>query len=225
MEQKMAPGTGLAPRQKQFLAVVLQEPYILKRFYLSGGTALSCWYLHHRESYDLDFFTDKEVNLPQISRWLLAKKADLGFTSSHYEEQLGFYFFYMEYPNGDKLKVDFSYFPSEKIERGLIWKGLSIDSLYDIAVNKLETIIMQPRARDYIDLYYILREQNWKLDKLKMDSANKFGIHTDELELAKKFLMVSEFVDFPKMLVPFDRKEMEKFFLAQVKSLKSQIFI
>ena len=28
-------------------------------FYLVGGTALSKFYFHHRESYDLDFFTRK----------------------------------------------------------------------------------------------------------------------------------------------------------------------
>ncbi|MCX6705017.1 MAG: nucleotidyl transferase AbiEii/AbiGii toxin family protein [Candidatus Woesebacteria bacterium] len=63
MGKKMAEGTGLTPRQKQFLDVVLRETYIVKTFYLSGGTALSSWYLHHRESYDLDFFSEKsEVN-------------------------------------------------------------------------------------------------------------------------------------------------------------------
>ncbi|MBI3815671.1 MAG: nucleotidyl transferase AbiEii/AbiGii toxin family protein [Nitrospinae bacterium] len=34
---------------------------IAKDFFLTGGTALSAFYLHHRESIDLDFFsmTDK----------------------------------------------------------------------------------------------------------------------------------------------------------------------
>lgn len=57
MEQKMAPGTGLTPQQEQLLALAIKEPYFLNTFYLSGGTALSSWYLHHRESYDLDFFS------------------------------------------------------------------------------------------------------------------------------------------------------------------------
>lgn len=31
----------------------------LEGFYLSGGTALSLYYFHHRESLDLDFFTPR----------------------------------------------------------------------------------------------------------------------------------------------------------------------
>ena len=70
MAQKMAQGTGLSLRQKQFLGVVLRQPYILDNFYLSGGTALSSWYLHHRESYDLDFFTQRPFDGERIAIWV-----------------------------------------------------------------------------------------------------------------------------------------------------------
>ncbi len=117
----MAPGEGLTSRQKQFLAVVLQEPYILKNFYLSGGTALSSWYLHHRESYDLDFFSEKfEVNVDYISKFLKKDKDKIGFSEVTHTEQLGFNFYNFKYPTGDTLKVDFSYFPSERVEKGVV---------------------------------------------------------------------------------------------------------
>ena len=37
------------------------------KFYLAGGTALSWFYFHHRESYDLDFFT-KEFSQEEIQK-------------------------------------------------------------------------------------------------------------------------------------------------------------
>lgn len=39
-------------------------------FYLTGGTALSAFYLKHRKSNDLDFFTDVEELILPISQKL-----------------------------------------------------------------------------------------------------------------------------------------------------------
>lgn len=219
----MAQGTGFTARQKQFLAMVLQTPYILRRFYLTGGTALSCFYLHHRESYDLDFFSEHEINSSYLIRWLTNNKKRLNVADITHEEQFGFNFFILTFGNGDKLKVDFCYFPSERIERGLIWQGLQIDNLYDIAVNKFHTIGTSPRGRDYVDLYMILQKNNWSIKKIRKDSVVKHGIHIDTIQLSRQFLRVVEFEDLPKLLVPFDKKDMEEFFLQQAKKLKGEI--
>lgn len=224
MGKAMAQGTGLTSRQKQFLAVVLQETYILKKFYLTGGTVLNSWYLHHRESYDIDLFSEQEVNVSHIGKWLTRNKRKIGFSSIRYEQQLGFYFFYLTFPNNEELKVDFCYFPSERIERGLIWRGLHIDSLYDIAVNKLQTIGMSPRGRDYVDLYCILKKQDWTIEQINRDSGIKHGMHIESTQLANQFLKVVEFADLPTMLVPFNRKGMDAFFLAEAKKLEKDIF-
>lgn len=144
-------------------------------------------------------------------------------TKITYEEQLGFHFFILAFRN-EILKVDFSYFPSERIEKSIIWRGLQIDSLYDIAVNKFNTIAMSPRGRDYVDLYLILKKTNWPIEKLRNDASAKHGISVDTIHLARQFLLVSEFEDMPKMLVPFDKKEMDDFFLKLAKSLEKDIF-
>lgn len=219
----MEEGTGFTTRQKQFLAMVFQAPYILQRFYLTGGTALSCFYLHHRESYDLDFFSEQEVNSAYLIRWLTDNKKKLNVAKIIHEEQFGFNFFILTFENGDKLKVDFSYFPSGRIEQGLIWKGLQIDSLYDIAVNKFHTIGTSPRGRDYVDFYIILQKNNWPLEKIREDASAKHGIYIETIQLSRQFLRVVEFEDLPKLLVPFDKKNMGNFFLQQAKKLKGEI--
>lgn len=221
----MAQGEGLTRRQEEFLAVVLQTPYILKKFYLSDGTALSSWYLHHRDSFDLDFFSEQEeVNSAYIIKWLISQKDKLGIVDIIHEEQFGFNFFNLTYSNGDKLKVDFSYFPSERINKGIAWKGLQIDSLYDIAVNKFHTIATSPRGRDYIDLYLILKQESYPIKQLIQDAAIKHGVRQGTLQIAKQFLRSSEFSDSPKMLIPLDKKEMDKFFSDLAKSLEKGIF-
>ncbi|MCX6705018.1 MAG: hypothetical protein NT162_01630 [Candidatus Woesebacteria bacterium] len=136
---------------------------------------------------------------------------------------MGFNFYNFEYPNGGTLKVDFSYYPSERAERGLSWRGLHVDSLYDITLNKLQTITQSPRAKDYVDLFFISKKVNLNIDKLRLDAAIKFGIRTDAIHLARQFLRAVEFRDYPKMLVPFDRNDMETFFLTLAKNLKKDI--
>jgi len=225
MGEKMEDGAGLTSRQKQFLEVVLQEPYILKHFYLSGGTALSSWYLHHRESYDLDFFSEKfEVNEKYLANFLQKNKAKIGFKDVLHTEQLGFNFYDIEYPNGDKLKVDFSYYPSERAEKGKNWRGLKIDSLYDITLNKYQTISGSPRGKDYVDMFFINKKNKLDFKTIAKDSAIKFGIRSGFIHVAKQFLKVVEFTDHPRILVPFNRKEMEDFFLKQAKELEKDIF-
>lgn len=220
----MAQGEGLTSRQKKFLAVVLQTPYILNKFYLSGGTALSCWYLHHRESYDLDFFSTHEVNSSYLMKWLVNNKEILNISDIEHEEQFGFNFFTLTFKNGDKLKVDFSYFPSERIEKESVWHKLQIDSLYDIAVNKFNIIGSSPRGRDFVDLYLILQQNDWLIERIREDAAVKHGIRIDTIHLSRQFLRVVEFTDLPKMLIPFNRKDMDNFFLKLAKSLEKEIF-
>jgi predicted nucleotidyltransferase component of viral defense system len=50
--------TILTPNQKILLAEISRYQPITKRFYLTGGTALSEFYFQHRLSEDLDFFSE-----------------------------------------------------------------------------------------------------------------------------------------------------------------------
>ncbi|MDI6883230.1 MAG: nucleotidyl transferase AbiEii/AbiGii toxin family protein [Patescibacteria group bacterium] len=53
----------LTLHQREILELISKEEYFIQRFYLAGGTALAEFYLKHRISEDLDFFTEeKEVN-------------------------------------------------------------------------------------------------------------------------------------------------------------------
>lgn len=49
------------------------------QFYLTGGTALACFYLKHRQSNDLDFFTSVEEIIESLSHQLEKHLATRGF--------------------------------------------------------------------------------------------------------------------------------------------------
>lgn len=223
MEQTLAPGAGLTPRQKQFLDLAVSEPYFRETFYLSGGTALSSWYLHHRESYDLDLFSLAPFDYGTIRQWFRQNQTPIGYKYSTFDEDFGSLAVNLRYPNDTFLKIDFNHYAKTKLSPEIMWHGLKIDSLYDITVNKVDTIATRPRTRDYVDLYFILTANSWPIQNLVNDAAIKFSEKIDQVNLAKNFLKVSEYTDFPKMLVPFDRKDMERFYLDLARSLKSEI--
>ncbi|MEW6006970.1 MAG: nucleotidyl transferase AbiEii/AbiGii toxin family protein [bacterium] len=51
----------LTEEQGKFLDLVSEEKSLCKRFYLTGGTPLSAFYLFHRVSEDIDLFSENEM--------------------------------------------------------------------------------------------------------------------------------------------------------------------
>lgn len=51
----------LTPRQSYLVEQAAKNDELTRWYYLTGGTALSEFYLHHRLSEDIDFFTRSEV--------------------------------------------------------------------------------------------------------------------------------------------------------------------
>jgi hypothetical protein len=52
--------------QRDIIIELANHDILQDRFFLTGGTALSVFYLHHRQSNDLDFFTLKQSDLSEI---------------------------------------------------------------------------------------------------------------------------------------------------------------
>lgn len=213
----------LTPIQKRFLALVLKEPYLLKRFYWTGGTVLSEFYLKHRESEDIDLFSEHEIHLPSVNKFVSISAARLGARKVAQRRFLGLHTYLYEFPYS-KLKVDFNYYPFPRINIGTRWNGLAIDSLEDIAVNKIQTISTKARARDFVDLYFIFKKENFSLERSVSLAKAKFDWNIDRVQLGETLSRVVTHHDLPTMLVPFDRKDMENFFLKLAKSLETEIF-
>ena len=215
----------LTPKQFNFLELVSNEKQITNRFYLTGGTALAEFYLHHRLSEDIDLFTEKEeVNQSLIAAFLKRISYKLSVAKIKKSQFFGLFSYVLVFSDNTELKVDFNYYPFPRINKGTTFKNLYVDSIYDIAVNKIQTIFTRTRSRDFVDLYFIMKSSGYSLDKLIGDSKAKFDWHIDKLTLASQFVKVKEISDIPTMIIPFDRKSMNNFFLDLAKSLKSDIF-
>jgi len=209
------------------LELVSQEPQITKKFYLTGGTPLAAFYLHHRLSVDIDLFTQEQEVDPKLTDAFL-KRVTPKLSIIHIDRSqfLGLVSYKLIYKNKKELKVDFNYYPFPRIEKGIKYKNLKVDSVYDIGINKIHTLFMKPRTRDYVDLYFIMNNYDYSLKKLISDAKAKFDWHIDSVNLSSQFIKVKDIKDqdFPKMLKSFDRKKMEEFFISLAKSLERDIF-
>ncbi len=215
----------LTSKQLDFLELVSKDKQITNRFYFTGGTALAEFYLQHRFSEDIDLFTEKEeVDQTLIDAFLKKVSLKLPIVEIKKSQFLGLFSYLLVFKDGENLKVDFNYYPFLRINKGTKFNNLEVDSIYDIAVNKVQTMFTRTRGRDFIDLYYLMKTSDYSLDKLILDSKAKFDWDIDKVTLVSQFVKVKELADFPTMLVPFDKKDMEKFFLDLAKSLESGIF-
>lgn len=221
----MAKKEILTFHQKQFLDFISGEQYIVNNFYLTGGTALSAFYLHHRISEDLDFFNEKEeINLAVIDRIIGKFKDKAELLNIENRSLYGLHNFFLHFKDKDVLKVDFSYYPHPRILKGIKYRSVIVDSDYDIGVNKVHTISIQPRARDFIDIFFLIKEKGYSLKDLLLKAKAKFDWHIDPIQLGSSFLQAAAVKDFPLMTKKIDHKEWQDFFVINARNLGTEIF-
>lgn len=212
----------LRDNQRRLLALLGEEAGICRTFYLSGGTALAEFYLQHRLSEDLDFFSEEEFEPEGVSSVLKKIKDAAGIIRVRYEQSFNRNLFFLELEK-EEIKTEFTYFPFPRIEQKKKIGNLHVDSLIDIAVNKIFTIYQKPRSRDFIDLYCILKQEPWTVSDLVNKARIKFDYHIDPLQLGAQFVRAQELKDYPSTLMSLDESAWQNFFLEEAKRLSSEI--
>ncbi len=196
-----------------------------RKFYLSGGTALSEFYLHHRLSEDLDFFTQQELNLDELKKFINHIAKENNVKKIEYQRGYGLFTFFLITKIGEKHKIDFGQYPFGPIEQLKNFDGLQIESFFDIAVNKAQTIASRPRLRDFVDMYFILQqESNWTFQNLLKKSFEKFEMQADALQVGQNLLEVRKQIDMPIMIKKIEMNTVIKYFLKEAKKFKIEIF-
>ncbi|OIO50052.1 MAG: hypothetical protein COV41_03005 [Candidatus Brennerbacteria bacterium CG11_big_fil_rev_8_21_14_0_20_43_10] len=213
--------TILTIHQDRFLKL-FSDSSLSKTFYFTGGTALAHFYLRHRYSEDLDFFCEKEFHAQTISVFLKSTQKKLRFLSVDFQKTFNRNLYHIKFPKG-VLKVEFTYFPFSQIQKPKAQSGILVDSLVDIAANKLFTINQNPRGRDYYDLYYIFQKKHFRFEQLRQLAKIKFDWHIDPLQLGSQLNRVEEFLDDPILTQRIPNRKISAFFHAQAQMLKSQI--
>jgi predicted nucleotidyltransferase component of viral defense system len=141
---------SLEPAQRDLLEA-LSRSELRESFSVSGGSALAGFYLHHRPTRDLDLFTRGGVS----SLATLAFLAEVGATVRRFHRIHDRWIYLIEY-RGMELEVEFVRYPFEPVAPLAEIDGLRVDSLADLALNKLAALADRREPKDYVDLYFLL---------------------------------------------------------------------
>ncbi len=214
--------TILTAVQQKALSIIASDAVVKKHFYLSGGTALAEYYLHHRLSEDLDFFSEIDIDTLWLNTFTKKIKAAVG--ASTVDSQKSFnrnlIFFHVK---RTILKIEFTYYPFAQIEKPMIKNMLRIDSLLDIAVNKFFTIYQKPVSRHFIDLFCILQSSDIQWDSLPKLARIKFDTVIDPLQLGSQLVIAKSIRQIPQMIIPIKEVAWRSYFVEKARGLKKEI--
>lgn len=194
------------------------ESPLAQELAFGGGAALAAIHLHHRTSEDLDFFLMRPLDpseVEQIGRELATKAMHVDLEVVGPRTSL-----VLRRPSGPFGRIDFAYYPFDPIGRRTTWRGLTVESLIDMTVNKVQAILTRQQPRDFVDLYFLLQEgPERRLDRLLDLVRAKFDVGAHPMGLAARLLLVHDVRELPNMIRRVKLQDLVAFFEAKVQEL------
>ena len=204
----------LTRAQRVFLDPFLRSE-LADFFYLSGGTALSAFHLHHRRSDDLDFFSRQPFDSTRIVR-LVTTIAENEPIPHRIHDRLGF----ILQIAGESLRVEFVHYPFDNIEPPVQRYGsLLVDGPRDILANKLSAIIERTEPKDFADLLFLLRTPPLTLEEGLRGCKMKFGWPGLQYLVQTALLKVEMLSGWPETRPPTSLAEARIYFRQAVSAL------
>ncbi len=213
----MAQKTILTNEQQLVLDFLRQHKQLVNVFYLTGGTALAEFYLRHRQSQDLDFFSDQPVDRLAVTHFVKEIENKLGTKEAAYEHVQDRYRFVIPLKK-DILKIEFAHYQFKPLQKRRKLAGLQIDSLLDIAANKLFASTDRNEPKDLVDLFFLLTEK-FALKRLLPAVKTKFGITLQKIMLAEVFYRGTKLPFAQVHLVRGDIKTIHQFYFRQLEKM------
>ncbi len=190
-----------------------------KEFYLTGGTALSLFYLKHRKSNDLDFFTNNPELILPFSYNL---EEGLKKINCATQRQRGLHSFVelMVTKNNDSTIIHLAQdapYRIEPLKQFPQYPALNVDSLSDIAANKLLALFGRAALRDFIDVYFLINKKYVDSKEMVSNAKQKdpgfdlywLGVALERINTFKdgssEMLLLLEKVDYSQMLSFFNQ--------------------
>jgi hypothetical protein len=172
---------------------------------LVGGTSLALQ-IGHRQSVDIDLFgklTDDEFlineNLKKIGSFTLLKKSENKNV------------FLLE-----NIKVDIVNYPYHWLEKEIIIDNIRMAGKKDIAAMKLAAVTGRGSKKDFIDIYFLLKE--YELSELLQFYNSKYP-EASEIIVLKSLTYFDDAEEeaFPRMFIPVDWENVKTEIIKAVK--------
>lgn len=175
-----------SPRQRELIKAVAAAP-LFNGFFLTGGTCLSVFYLHHRVSHDLGFFTTNDVMLTEMAPAVhgLLRPDRVLATSKHFLSCVV-----------DGIKVDFVVDPlSGKHIRPTVVIDevlVTVDVLDNVGPNKLCALFSRTAPKDMVDCYMLYRQSEALFLRDYRVAREREALLDDMLYAGEKLIWLSE---------------------------------
>jgi len=185
-------------------------------FHLVGGTALALQ-IGHRISVDFDLFSKKDIPKSLIAKVKRVFRGSKIENILNHSEQL--------ICKVDGIKIDFVKYKFPLILGLNKFKKVKIIKIPEIAAMKAYTLNYRGTYKDYIDLYFILKDSHTSLEKIKEISEKKyknefnFRLFLEQLIYLKDIKI--EKIEFLEEKV--DREKIEEFFKKEIRKYKKEI--
>jgi predicted nucleotidyltransferase component of viral defense system len=200
--------------QRRILFRLFKHETIAGNFFLTGGTALSVFYLHHRYSKDIDLFSIIQPQFDRVEAWV-KNEWPKGFTTLVKEPYI-----LSVYLN--EIKVDFVHDSLSFNDKKVKYQPdndsfIFIDTLRNIASNKFCTLISRNEPKDFIDFYFINKMKLLDIDSIYKDARQKEGMFDDppmvsyQVENNLKLIKQNPYA-LPDMIADFDIDEFYGFY-------------
>ena len=212
----------LTPFQQEVLKAIGQTA-IARNFYLTGGTALSAFYLHHRYSVDLDFFTADPTAIAQVAPEMTAAGQQVGAEVTFTRTLNSFLECFLQRQGGERVEMDFAQdtpYRLAPVEESAEYH-IQIDNLTDIAANKLSALFDRAEPKDFVDVYFLCQEVMTFAELVEQARNKHVGI--DDYWLAVALQRVTQVEFLPRLIKPVTIEQLQTFFLEQAKELMRRL--
>ncbi len=201
----------LYPHQVKILSLFFDSQFSTP-FFLTGGTALSAFYLAHRESQDLDLFSLKEFDTLKMQKLIegIASETSAEINYSFRSQTFNEIYLKNKIQNWTQ-KIDIvQEQPLHMGDLSLI-ENIRIDSLLNIATNKILAIFGRLEPKDYIDLFFICEKTDLNFSET-FELAKKKDTGLNEFYFANIIADVDNLPLLPPLKTEFSKDKFLKFY-------------
>lgn len=198
--------------QNDFLKFISNDD-LSSKIYFTWWTALA-YYYNHRLSTDLDFFSFDFLANYEILPFINKTKKHFWSQKVNYQNIRNRNIFIFD-KKMENLKIELTFFPFQNIWKYTYFnKNLKIDSILDIAINKIHAVSERLEIKDLYDIYFILQNENFKLQDLIFWVEKKFWVELNKTDIIARLLYLSNNLESiqPFLIQKINLNKIKKFF-------------
>jgi predicted nucleotidyltransferase component of viral defense system len=191
--------TGLTELQREIL-----QRFFARHddYFLTGGAALVGFYLAHRETHDLDLFTEGQP-LEGGERTLRQIASELGLVIEPVQRDAAFQRFLLRRSQStESVLVDLVRDDAPQIAEKRVVGGIRMDSADEILVNKLCALLSRVEIRDLVDVMALQQSGLDPIAAVSVASGKDAGVTTSQLAWVLSSFPIPEGITLPGGVAP-----------------------